>query len=106
MTVRTKTLLIIVGTTVCLTVILYVWSHDIVLRGFRRLEEQQVLRNVGRAQDALRVEIAGMGRTVGDWAPWDDSYRFVNGVLDGLRRRAVESGTPTQAGKLAAEKEQ
>src|SRR5687768_2090293 len=77
MTLRTKTLIIIGVTLVGLIVLLYLISQTILLGSYAQLEEQGVRQNVERVQAALLDKLATLNRTAGDWAPWDDTYAFV-----------------------------
>jgi PAS domain S-box-containing protein len=77
MTLRRKTILIMGMTLVVLLVALFVSSRLILLASFARLEEQYVRENVGRALNALSDDVSALDTTVGDWAPWDDTYTFM-----------------------------
>ena len=77
MTLRRKTLLVVGLTVAALMVILHLTAHELLLRGFRRIEEQSARRDVTRGVDALANEITGLNTKVGDWAKWDDTYAFV-----------------------------
>ena len=78
MSLRRKTLIIILTTLVALIVILFVVSQTIFLRSATRLEEQDTRQNIERALNALSREIYHMESQVGDWAPWDDTYAFID----------------------------
>jgi adenylate cyclase len=78
MTIRSKTLLGIGVALVILFVVLFVTVRAILLTGFGRVEDDAVHRNVGRVLEALSSEIADLNSTVGDWAPWDDTYVFAD----------------------------
>lgn len=80
MNLRTKTLLIVGLTLIALFVALYLSLSAIFNNGFTTLENQFVERNVTRAYEALNDDISKMNRNVGDWAPWDDTYQFVDDV--------------------------
>jgi diguanylate cyclase (GGDEF)-like protein len=56
---------------------LFLISRTIVLGGFAHLEEEDVRENVTRFQEALSEEVTQIDRTAGDWAPWDDTYTFI-----------------------------
>ncbi len=77
MTLGNKTLLTISATFVGLIAILFVLSQTILLGGFRKLEEDDTRRNVGRALSALETEIKNLSSLNLDWASWDDSYQFI-----------------------------
>lgn len=77
MSIRRKTLLIISTTTLFLVLLLYGTSETFLLRNFANLEEHIVLQNIDRAELALSSDIDQLNSTVGDWAPWDDTYTFM-----------------------------
>ena len=77
MSLRIKTFLVIALTLAALLAGLFVMSETIVLGGFAHLEEEDVRENVTRFQEALSEEVTQIDRTVGDWAPWDDTYAFI-----------------------------
>ncbi|MFZ5475474.1 MAG: putative bifunctional diguanylate cyclase/phosphodiesterase [Myxococcota bacterium] len=47
------------------------------LADYRRLEREDVLADLGRAEDALGARVAALRSSTRDWAVWDDPYRFV-----------------------------
>jgi PAS domain S-box-containing protein len=51
-------------------------SRQLFLESFRRIEVEQVQRNLSQAREALAERTARLGR--GDWAAWDDLYNFVH----------------------------
>jgi len=77
MTLRIKTLLVVGITIVCLVSILYAISRVTVLDSFTQLEIEDVDRNVERAVSALQDDIDRLESISGDWAPWDDTYAFI-----------------------------
>ena len=77
MSIRRKTLLIISTTTLFLVLLLYGTSETFLLGNFANLEKHMVLQNVDRVQLALSSDIDQLNSTVSDWAPWDDTYRFM-----------------------------
>jgi PAS domain S-box-containing protein len=78
MTLRRKTLIIILATLAGLILILFVVSQTIFLRSAARLEEQDTRQNTERVLNALARDISQLESTVGDWAPWDDTYAFID----------------------------
>lgn len=77
MKLRKKTLVITGLTIACLTVVVYAISSVILLRGFSRVEDQNVSHNVELSVDALDNEINTLGDLTRDWASWDDTYAFI-----------------------------
>ncbi len=73
-----KTTITIIGVTICFLIVLLYFSSEIILiESFTRLEEQNSQRNIERARDALFDDIDRLNSVTGDWAPWDDTYYFV-----------------------------
>lgn len=79
MSLRKTTALIIAITVFISLGALYAVSQLILLGSFARLEEQQVRQDLGRVQNALQAKLDTLEATVGDWAPWDDTYYFALG---------------------------
>jgi sensor domain CHASE-containing protein len=52
-------------------------SKFILLNGFARLEEREVTQNLERASSGLSNELAQLDTVAGDYAGWDESYRFI-----------------------------
>ena len=77
MTLRYKTLLVIGLVLGALFVVLYLTVSSILVSGFNKVEDQAARQNVFRVVEAFQGEIAGLDRTLGDWAPWDATYTFV-----------------------------
>jgi signal transduction histidine kinase len=77
MTLRKKTLVILSMTIFSLMVVLYTVSRFIMLNSFVKLEQQDVRKHVERFLSVLAEDITSLNRTVSDWAPWDDSYAFI-----------------------------
>jgi len=78
-----------------LIVLLYILTNFILIGSYDKLEEQDTLMNTERARDALISDINRLHMAVGDWAPWDDTYNFIQ---DG-NKKYIESnfGTSTMA---------
>ena len=77
MTLRKKTIFIIVITLTCLIVVLYAISRFVMLESFAELEEQNTRQHVERALGALSDELSSLDAMTWDWASWDDTYAFV-----------------------------
>ncbi len=80
MSLRRKTILIIGATLIGLLLILFAVSQGILLNSFSRLEVKDTSQDVGRALGALSDDISNLNAIVGDWAPWDDTYAFVEDI--------------------------
>lgn len=77
MKLREKTLLIIGVTLVILTLLLDLFSRAILLSSFDQLQTEAVQQNLYRAQRLINMRIWQLDASLGDWAPWDDTYQFV-----------------------------
>src|SRR3990172_7741480 len=82
LTLRQKTLAVLVLTLIGLFVGLYVTSRFIVVQGFAQQEQEDTRQNVERVRSALNDEIATLKTLVSDWAVWDDTYGFIEGGND------------------------
>ena len=77
MSIRKKTL-IIVGLAFCILLVsLSFVSKIVVLKGFADLEQNDALINLQRGISEVSDVLAGLNSAVGDWAPWDDTYKYV-----------------------------
>jgi two-component sensor histidine kinase/sensor domain CHASE-containing protein len=76
---RIKALAIIGATMATLWLALGVILAVLNLQGFSRLEREDMERQVSRAERSLQAELSRLGSIAGDWAPWDESYRFIRG---------------------------
>lgn len=77
MTLRQKSLLVVGVTFIGLMIVLYAASRVILLGSFAKLEDQETRASVQRVIDTLSDDIAQLNSIAGDWAPWDDTYAFV-----------------------------
>ena len=82
MSLRKKTLLIIGATLTGLFAVLMFVLSSVLSGGFEQVENNFVERNVERVRAVLDAEYANMNANVGDYAPWDDTYLFVQNELD------------------------
>ncbi|MFA6214534.1 MAG: CHASE4 domain-containing protein [Candidatus Micrarchaeia archaeon] len=77
MELRRKTLLIM-GTMLALILIGVYWSvYEIMRQNYAALEQENVQSLVRDARLHLADEGMDLGRTLGDWASWDDTYAFM-----------------------------
>ncbi|MEN6610294.1 MAG: PAS domain S-box protein [Methanoregulaceae archaeon] len=79
MKLREKTFLIVVIVLILVTSWVLLLSTTIFLKNYDTLEESYAASTVDRAIGAINGEIESMDRLVLDWAPWDETYRFVMG---------------------------
>src|SRR5690349_4806325 len=82
MSIRTRTLLIVGLTSLVLIAALYAVSQLFILQGYLTLEQETLQRNVQRGLNATEEEIAFVRKTSHDYAHWDDTYQFIQGLDD------------------------
>lgn len=77
MNLRVKILLITVSVLILFVASIDVFSSEILMKGFMRLEKENVCQESRRIVDALYNGIYSLDTTNYDWAAWDDTYAFV-----------------------------
>ncbi|MBI5490050.1 MAG: HAMP domain-containing protein [Deltaproteobacteria bacterium] len=77
MTLRLRTLIVFTASLAGLVLVLYFVVAAVLHRSYAELEDRDARKNLARVQAALRERVAALNLVVGDWAPWDDSYAFV-----------------------------
>lgn len=60
-----------------LVLLLWICSQVVLLKSFTSLEEKSVRKNVQVVLSSLADDLSGLNTTAGDYATWDDSYKFV-----------------------------
>ena len=55
----------------------YTVQQLVILPSFLALETQDAKQDMERAVQAIQREIAALAQPAGDWASWDDTYRFL-----------------------------
>jgi adenylate cyclase len=93
MSLSKKTFIIIITTIIGLMVVMYLISRLILLVSFEKLENEKVLKNIQIAYDALIGNIENFNRSNGDWAIWDDTYRFI----DNPNQKYIEENLPVKS---------
>jgi sensor domain CHASE-containing protein len=74
---RDKTLLIIGATFIILTLVLNLLSRTILLDNFDQLQAEAIQQNLRHALKLIKNQTEQINISLSDWAPWDDSYRFI-----------------------------
>jgi diguanylate cyclase (GGDEF)-like protein/PAS domain S-box-containing protein len=75
MKLRSKVLVTLLATFVVILAAFLLAAPTVLMRGYLAIEREQTQHNLMRVSDALALEARGVSR--GDWAAWDDAYRFV-----------------------------
>ncbi len=77
MSLRLKTSFLIIVVTAGLIAVLYLFFSTNLLRQFSQLERQEVEEETVRAVNVLLNELEDLDTKAEDWAPWDETYRFI-----------------------------
>ncbi len=77
MNLRTKILLITMFVFIIFVISMYVFSSEILMKSFIRLENEEVRRESTRIINALYDEVYSLDATNYDWAAWNDTYEFI-----------------------------
>lgn len=75
-----KSILIVFSTVFVLILAVFLISGDLIIQGYRQLEQQEVEKNVNRVADALAARVTALDTFCGDWSIWDDTYEYVQGI--------------------------
>jgi PAS domain S-box-containing protein len=96
MTLRKKTIAVLILAIVMLMLVVYSIMSLLLLNSMRNLEEQHMHENVERFVDALASERTELERTVGDWAAWDETYAFIEDKNDAFIIENLDVSTLVQ----------
>ncbi len=92
MTLRRRTAVVVLAACIAVAVVLYFTIRTTLASDAAVLEKQRAAEDLERAAGALHQDVDGMEATVGVWAPWDDSYRFMQDGNQGY----IDSNLGTQ----------
>ena len=96
MKLREKTLLIIVIILIIIIGLISVFVSFVSMTSYNALEQRYVLQDVDQAVNRLSDEYVSLTSIVSDWAPWDDTYSFVNGQDPDLHLHEFVAGDVQQ----------
>ena len=92
MSLRKRFFITIVAISVGSFLVALIVAELIFQNSFTTLENQQALRSVQRAVNALSIETSDLDRATQDWANWDDTYSFAtNGNQDYIDKNFMDS---------------
>ncbi|MGD0070560.1 MAG: CHASE4 domain-containing protein [Candidatus Bathyarchaeia archaeon] len=77
MKIRQKTMLILFLTTIMLMSVVYTVSQKIMIDSITVSESKETESNAQRFTTNLNIELQNLNKTDSDWAPWDDTYQFI-----------------------------
>jgi len=98
MTIYRKTILIVGISLIALITALGVTSSIIITDRFSLLEEEDAHHNVLRAKNQFSDILSKLESTAGDWAPWNDTYLFVQGKDPGYIENNLNDETIVNLG--------
>ena len=78
MTLRLKVSLILLGMWVLISLSIILYSRYTLLEGYQRLEKHQVIDSIEQTKKTLDSLMSYAKLINGNWAEWDDAYRFMN----------------------------
>ncbi len=84
MRIRTKAILILAASAAVIGVSLVAISRTVLRAGFVALEERHALQDMEHVRKACAQRLESLGRTAGDWARWEDTWRFIQGEYTGF----------------------
>ena len=88
-----RRLILVLGLTLLgMLAILTVATRVILLRSFADLEHRYVEKDVERALNTVRADMAALSSTANDWAAWDDTYAFAGGRNPGFAEENLYDG--------------
>lgn len=92
MGLRQKTLVTIGLTLIMMVLLIYSLTSAMLIGDYKNLEKQSIIQNAERAMELIAEELEQVKSVVRDWAPWDDTYLFVqNNNKDYIDNNLMES---------------
>ena len=79
MKLQEKTSLVLVVLLILVIAVISAFVTVISLSSYSALEEKYIIQDVDQAVNKIHDESATLSSLVSDWAPWDDTYDFING---------------------------
>lgn len=77
MTLKQKSLLISLSTTVIFLLVIVIIVYQVITTRFQQIENQRVERNIRRISAVLEDRFSQISSKLTDWTNWDDSYKFM-----------------------------
>lgn len=85
MSLRGKVLTLIFITFAVYGTLDYCVQRFFILPSFTTLENEEAIKDMGRAVQAISREVEHLGSSVADWALWDDTYKYTQDRNDEYR---------------------
>jgi len=77
MTIRKKIWGVLFSLFIVMGFLIYAINRFWLINGYIELETRDIIKATGQVSDRMEADLSALKRTVGDWAPWDDTYRFI-----------------------------
>ncbi|OGG70947.1 hypothetical protein A3I99_00625 [Candidatus Kaiserbacteria bacterium RIFCSPLOWO2_02_FULL_45_11b] len=77
LSITQKMILVILVSILCLASTLYVVSSKIHPQSYSNIETKEIIKDLERADDAIKNLFPQLTVKLQDWATWDDTYQFV-----------------------------
>lgn len=86
MSLRVKVISLILFSFLVYGILDYGVQRMFILPNFISLEQEESLKNMDRAVQAIQREIQNLGSSTTDWSTWDDTYQFAQDRNDAYRK--------------------
>ncbi|MBU1341696.1 MAG: PAS domain S-box protein, partial [Proteobacteria bacterium] len=83
MTIRKKTFGVIFSILVLMVTMIYSMTHFILISGYIKLETDEIIKTIDQTSNQMEEDLSSLKSVAGDWAPWDDTYRFIQDLNPG-----------------------
>src|SRR5688572_25817570 len=77
LSIRLKIVLMVVLNIVALILCVYIVSETIISKSYSKIEQDQTITNIQRANDAIESISTELTVKLTDWAYWDDTYQYM-----------------------------
>ncbi|HET6631026.1 MAG TPA: CHASE4 domain-containing protein [Woeseiaceae bacterium] len=93
LSLQQKMFVTLLAITAVLVLLSWFILHRTVAPAFEELELSAAHTNLVRVQRAIHEDLDQLSSVVGDWAPWDDAYAFVQGRYPGFVKSNLDRPT-------------
>jgi len=77
MTIRKKTLGVIFSLFLFMGLVVYIIIRFVLINGYIELETEDMIKTTDQVSNQMKDDLLKLKTTVGDWAPWNDTYQFI-----------------------------
>lgn len=79
--IRSKSILILTGFVLSLIVMMFLFTGVVIRNALVDLEIENANLQVKRIENAMEFSLDAMERNIGDWAYWNDTYDYIEGLM-------------------------